>query len=120
MNRVGARFQAVPEKGLFSAIGSVAKHVGEGLGRGVRRLPKLLHTRSGVSPLSYPVLLLRPAIHGVGDPTLGWGRICNSGLEVVEVPGDHSSIFREPHVQTLGRILGERLRRLDEGRQEVA
>jgi thioesterase domain-containing protein/acyl carrier protein len=109
VSRLSSRFTAIPDKGLFSAIGSAAKDVSEGLGRGVRRLPKLFSASSGVSKLSYPVLLLRPAIHGVGDPTLGWRRICTSGLDVVEVPGDHASIFREPHVVELARLFGQEL-----------
>jgi thioesterase domain-containing protein len=109
VSRLSSRLATIPDKGFLNAIGSAAKDVGEGLGRGMRRLPKLFHASTGVSKLSYPVVLLRPAIHGVGDPTLGWGRICTSGLDVVEVPGDHASIFREPNVAELGRLFGAEL-----------
>lgn len=115
VSRVSSRFAAIPQKGLFAAIGSAAKDVSEGLGRGVRRLPKLFHSSTGVSRLAYPVVLMRPPIHGVGDPTLGWGRISSHGLEVVEVPGDHASIFREPHVAELGRLFGQKLKQHLEG-----
>lgn len=120
VSRLSSRFSAIQEKGFFTALGSAAKDVGEGLGRGVRRLPKLFHASTGVSKLSYPVVLMRPAIHGVGDPTLGWGRICTSGLEVVEVPGDHSSIFREPHVAEFGKLFGRQLTKYLEKSQAVA
>ncbi len=109
VSRLSSRFAAIPDKGLLNSLGSAAKDVGEGLGRGMRRLPKLFHASTGVSELSYPVVLLRPAVHGVGDPSLGWRRICTSGLDVVEVPGDHASIFREPHVTEMGRLFGEEL-----------
>jgi len=49
--------------------------------------------------------LFNPALGDI-DPHLGWGRIAAAGVDVHEVPGDHITIFHEPHV----RILGEKLR----------
>ncbi len=40
------------------------------------------------------------------DPQMGWGNLASGELEVYEVPGGHSTIFREPHV----RVLAEKLR----------
>lgn len=120
VSRLSSRFSGLGEKGFLTALSSAAKDVGEGLGRGVRRLPKLFHSSTGVSKLAYPVVLLRPPIHGVGDPTLGWGRICTSGLEVVEVPGDHASIFRDPHVAEMGKLFGNQLRKYLDRDQAVA
>jgi aspartate racemase len=40
------------------------------------------------------------------DPQLGWGGVSVGGLDIHEVPGDHYTMWREPHV----RVLAERLR----------
>ncbi len=39
------------------------------------------------------------------DPTWGWGAVALGGCDVIEVPGDHASMLRPPHVE----VLGERL-----------
>jgi thioesterase domain-containing protein/acyl carrier protein len=38
---------------------------------------------------------------GYEDPRLGWGRFARGGVDVYEVPGNHSSLVEEPHVQAL-------------------
>jgi len=35
----------------------------------------------------------------------GWGKLAAGGLEVYDVPGDHHSIFKRPHVQVLAECL---------------
>ena len=40
------------------------------------------------------------------DPKRGWGKLASGELDVYEVPGGHTSMFREPHV----RVLAEKLR----------
>nr|WP_281404507.1 non-ribosomal peptide synthetase [Pyxidicoccus fallax] len=65
---------------------------------------------AGWRPGSYggPVLLLRAKDakreHTV-DPTHGWARWVTGGLTVEDVPGDHYSVLRAPHVDTLARRL---------------
>lgn len=39
------------------------------------------------------------------DPKHGWSKFVGGGLEIRDVPGDHFSIFEEPHVQVLAEIL---------------
>jgi thioesterase domain-containing protein len=39
------------------------------------------------------------------DPLHGWGNLAEGGLDLHDVPGDHFSLFEEPHVQ----VLAERL-----------
>lgn len=39
------------------------------------------------------------------DALHGWGELINGGLELIDVPGDHYSIFKEPHVQILAQKL---------------
>ncbi len=39
------------------------------------------------------------------DPFLGWGKFSHQPIQVIEVPGDHFSMFVEPHIQELARQL---------------
>ncbi len=39
------------------------------------------------------------------DPLLGWGKYSSQPIQVIEVPGDHFSIFVEPHIQELAKHL---------------
>ena len=41
------------------------------------------------------------------DTSLGWGAYVTGPVEVVTVPGNHYTMFREPHVH----VLAEQLRR---------
>jgi aspartate racemase len=37
------------------------------------------------------------------DATLGWSELVPTGLDIVDVQGDHDTMFLEPQVETLGR-----------------
>ena len=52
-----------------------------------------------------------------GPADLGWSRCVASGLETVEVPGDHYTMIRDPHVEVLSRELA---RCIDAGLAKVA
>jgi amino acid adenylation domain-containing protein len=39
------------------------------------------------------------------DPLLGWGKCSNQPIQVIDVSGDHFSIFVEPHIQELAKHL---------------
>lgn len=45
----------------------------------------------------------------VPDPTLGWGKLVRGPLEVINVPGHHGSLIREPRVRILVAKLVEAL-----------
>jgi thioesterase domain-containing protein len=45
-----------------------------------------------------------PEFH-TDDPLLGWGKFSSQPIQVIEVPGDHFSMFVEPHIQELARLL---------------
>ncbi|KAB8315453.1 amino acid adenylation domain-containing protein [Tolypothrix campylonemoides VB511288] len=45
-----------------------------------------------------------PEFH-TDDPLLGWGKYSSQPIPVIEVPGDHFSIFVEPNIQELARHL---------------
>jgi thioesterase domain-containing protein/SAM-dependent methyltransferase/acyl carrier protein len=40
------------------------------------------------------------------DPTMGWGTLAAGGVDVHDLPGDHLTVLRQPHV----RVLAEKLR----------
>jgi len=71
-------------------------------------------------PQVYPgrAVLFR-ATRGVGDPAGAWRRFAAGGLEVHDVPGDHTTMFREPHVQVLAQQLTAALSRA-QGRDRSA
>jgi amino acid adenylation domain-containing protein len=39
------------------------------------------------------------------DPLLGWGKCSSQPIQFIDVPGDHFSIFVEPHIQELAKQL---------------
>jgi thioesterase domain-containing protein len=49
-------------------------------------------------------------------PDLGWATLAMDGVEMVEIPGDHMSLFIEPHVT----VLGDRLARCLEAISQTA
>jgi thioesterase domain-containing protein len=70
--------------------------------------------RPPASPI--PVALLRAAHAGAGEgpeTAAGWSRLATVKLDVQEVPGDHLTMLREPHVSALAEILRERLARAE-------
>ncbi|NET08281.1 MAG: hypothetical protein F6K16_27010 [Symploca sp. SIO2B6] len=40
-----------------------------------------------------------------GNPDMGWGKLAGGGLDIHYVPGGHSSMYNEPHVQVLAEKL---------------
>jgi thioesterase domain-containing protein len=63
-------------------------------------------------PFSGAAVLFRASKqpHGIHpDPTNGWGPLIQGGLEIVEVPGYHGAIIREPLVRNLAPRLNELL-----------
>lgn len=39
------------------------------------------------------------------DPNHGWNPLAEKGLEICDVPGNHSSMFKDPYVEDLSRLL---------------
>ncbi|HET6975221.1 MAG TPA: amino acid adenylation domain-containing protein [Pyrinomonadaceae bacterium] len=71
--------------------------------------------RPAASPVS--LLLLRAADEGDGgveNPEIGWSRLSTKKLEVHNVPGDHLTMMRPPHVSTLAEILRKHFAQADE------
>lgn len=67
-------------------------------------------------PKPYPgkVTLFRATEQPYGiyyDRTLGWGSLVQGGLEIIDIPGHHGSIIREPRVGYLAQNLKECIER---------
>jgi thioesterase domain-containing protein len=70
-----------------------------------------LHASRNYIPQAYPgrVTLFQARLRSprvYSDPQGGWGEAALGGVEVYEVPGDHTSVIEEPHV----RVLAEKLK----------
>ena len=45
---------------------------------------------------------------------MGWGKLALGGVEILDVPGDHATMVKEPHVRALAERLSHCLSRGDE------
>jgi thioesterase domain-containing protein len=57
-------------------------------------------------PSPIPTVLFRPAEDPQGrywDRQYDWSKFVTASLDVHVVPGDHSTMFREPHVEVLAQ-----------------
>jgi amino acid adenylation domain-containing protein len=41
----------------------------------------------------------------IGDSSLGWNTLAQSGIEIIEVPGGHETLLKQPHVSVLASRL---------------
>ena len=57
----------------------------------------------------------RPAVETIANPLLGWANRATDGIEVVEVPGGHSSMLQPPNVTVLAEKLRQRISRTRAG-----
>ena len=69
------------------------------------------------TPSTLPVLLLRTAESqaAAGDASLGWGPALHGDFESALVPGEHFTMFEEPHLATLVPQLAAALERASSG-----
>jgi amino acid adenylation domain-containing protein len=64
---------------------------------------------------SFPLLLLRAADEDESPETIErWTRLSSNKLEVHNVPGDHVTMMRVPHMATVAEVLRERLARVEQ------
>jgi amino acid adenylation domain-containing protein len=63
------------------------------------------------APYPGPATLLRAGRTGDAwtDPAIAWAALVEGGLDVRDVPGDHHSLLRAPHVEAVAAALAERL-----------
>lgn len=53
----------------------------------------------------YPSGMPTPDDWYTKDPEYGWGSLAEGGLETHDLPGNHSTILKEPHIQVLSNTL---------------
>ena len=97
-------------KGSFFHSARVTLHqIGEVMSKALGRILYLFRSEYSCPEVSFPILVLRPPSSGIEDPELGWRKVCPFKLAVVEVPGAHDTIFKEPNVRNLGQALRRHL-----------
>ncbi|MCB9169811.1 MAG: amino acid adenylation domain-containing protein [Flavobacteriales bacterium] len=62
-------------------------------------------------PYRGPIAIFRAAAT-TGPRDMGWKRLAAGPLEVIDVPGDHYNMIKEPHVKVLAEKLQERILRV--------
>ena len=68
-------------------------------------------------PASFPLLLLRAAGEDeVAEQIARWTELSSNKLEVQNVPGDHFTMMRAPHLATLAEALRKRLNQVETSR----
>ncbi|MFP2923715.1 alpha/beta fold hydrolase [Pyxidicoccus sp. 3LG] len=75
--------------------------------RGVFESHRKALARYVPKPLAVPLTLLRAVASRPGQEDRGWSTLTSSGLALHEVPGNHYTLLRSPHVETLARTLRE-------------
>ncbi|MBD1945652.1 hypothetical protein H6F50_25420 [Coleofasciculus sp. FACHB-712] len=69
-------------------------------------------------PQVYPskITLLKNSEQNIAanqDPSMGWGELAGGGVEIYNIPGNHLTMLKKPHVQ----VLTEQLRTCIENAQ---
>ena len=54
------------------------------------------------------------------DPQWGWGHLTSEGITIHDVPGDHETMWEEPHAQVLAAKLRAALKEAQAEGREVA
>jgi thioesterase domain-containing protein/acyl carrier protein len=114
MGRTMTSLRSILKSGSSGGLGARMSGVSEAIGVLLRRLGRRIadryHPEYRSAPASFPVLVVRPpASSALEKPDLGWSCAVGNSLTVMEVPGDHTSIFREPNVGVVGRKLRPQL-----------
>lgn len=94
-------------------LGIVRKELKRTLGFASRYIKELLGSKYVIQPYRGKIALFVASDGMVGsakDPFLGWRSYCQTNdLEVNQVPGNHDTMFKEPHVRVLAGRLKELL-----------
>jgi amino acid adenylation domain-containing protein len=94
-------------------LGIVRKELERSLGFAGRYIRGLMGSKYLIQPYRGRIALFIATDGMVGsakDPYLGWGRYCQTeDLEVYKVPGNHDTMFKEPHVKALADRLSDLL-----------
>ena len=104
--RAARSVRSILKSGLRNGLAAAIRSV---FGKVFERVRYIFRSRYTCLEVPFPILVLRPPSFGVEDPELGWRRVCPKNLAVVEVPGEHNTIFREPNVRSMGNSLRRQL-----------
>ena len=95
--------------GLMSSVSAGAKAVLPLIKRARLRISVLQQYGLHHAVSSFPVLVLRPEQIPIEEGDLGWGRSCKGNVSVVKVPGEHTTLFREPNLSVLAHRIRKHL-----------
>ncbi len=81
---------------------------------------KILHDYT-IKPYEGRILLFKSMdgmVGSAGDPYMGWSKYCpTERISLIEVPGDHSTIFKDPNVKVIADKLKESMDQVLEGKK---
>jgi amino acid adenylation domain-containing protein len=128
IKRVRAKFRSLAQKGVAEVARRRLEHVklqrrvqlaqrtgmSEIPGRafGAKELLVLAAREHTPSLFNGSVVLFRAQdeVRSEAESDLGWAGLCSKGLEIVDIPGGHLTIFDEPNVQVLAAALTARMK----------
>jgi thioesterase domain-containing protein/acyl carrier protein len=64
-------------------------------------------------PISGLLTIIRSSSEPAGrflDPKLGWGGMAAGGVDLIVVPGDHFTVFKDPGVSIMAKVIGAAVR----------
>ena len=99
--------------GILRVVDSIYERIGEAeQRRGLTVLEANLHALKTWEPPIYPgrITLLRSGERSVDpdfDPRSGWARKATGGVEIVDIPGQHATMLRDPNVQLVAQRVAE-------------
>ncbi len=109
LHSLRAIMQGNAEQGILTATKNLVGAIGIAIGRASKRLASFQRPSAADTTVSFPLAVVRPFVGMLEEPDLGWKHSSRKPIRVVEVSGDHSSIFKEPNVKELGEKLREQL-----------
>lgn len=114
-NAPGITLRKLAIKGATSAAKALLgrKNPKKDTERSIALLYRASLNQLAANPYKGDVVLFRAMKSNFGwrPRDLGWGRFIVGRVTIVDIPGDHLSMMREPHVTSLARAISDRLSR---------
>ncbi len=109
LHSLNAIVQASSSHGVIASTRTLASTLGTALRRAGKRLVDAQRSAPVDTSVPFPLLVVRPVGGVLEEADLGWQRATRRPVQILEVPGDHSSIFKEPQVKAVGHLLRDAL-----------
>ena len=111
------KIQSVTSSLVSSSFDEKLKIMRKESGRAINyimyRFKKIANKEYTIKPFTGKLALYKAMdgmIGSANDPYMGWKKYCSDeNLEVFQVPGNHDTMFKEPHVETLACVLKEQM-----------